>query len=1363
MDENEQNLDEYQQPGFAPEVTDEVPVTEEVQEEEVVPQVDQQPTNIVEPTDSGVEPVEKTRMQRMFGVGNGVAGTQLLDYSGGGFIYDEKGPVNFYKPGGAFQKVTSAPALGTLDTFTDGINMITPKGIPDIPYIQPYEEKQIDALRKISGLIIPSLGARSMMMNAASKYHASGAVATKLPWLHNLGNKKSFAFFAERGVDMFTGGVVDLVAKQNETNSTLADMIVEWNSNLDVFIPDYLQTGPDSTADQVRVANVLEGGIFNVLFSVFEAFSFIKTNGRSVKKTARFVNTDGSDSTVLNKVSKGKFDDVVFNKDNPIEDAFLRKQAEHDETLKELGTYYTSKSDLPNKPTVGLHDVFDANEELVITTKGENPLPRAKVQAAEINNNIDSAYGRISAIISEAARKNGLELENLVDRTLVNDLAQNHKQLKKFNYKTNNGKIITDKMIKDASDHLVATLLHPRVDKEDILGILSEFKHAVDDSAVRIVGKKALTKAVKQLKSQLIDLDLQKARAYLVTSEAGQISDMLEGARLSAGSSSVERTVELMADRLEVLMVEAGLAKFEANSMLQNMDAWKKAVKTGDKDIINATAEAILADHGSRLTELIPKAKKYSHAIKQISKENPDFLESLLLASEFADGNVDSLYTLHNWAQENFGTWGKFFRDKNPKVPSIINRSIFSNLFNGMLSSPTTPVAAGVGNLTGLFGKSQAQIWGHAFSGDWKRMKQAMTAWYSIDDTFSKASDQMRVVFRKASTNPKEYSYIMREDFALKETKELTALRSYAKAASKNGEDGASAFLRMFDDLEAMAADPALRFGPNGMSGLDGFSNAVLGNAEAKYRALWKATKEGEELTPEAFKKASEDIYNSFFDSNGIIKSDVLDSASSEIKLNADSPLVTNLNNLLKDYPILKTFIWYPRTTANVYDVLKKWSPAGTFSDDWKELHGLNSFKKLEDFKDEEIIHHLTKRGLPVDEFYKETFATLRAEVKGKAAISGTMLSLAFMAGFNDRCTGTGHVNKAIQSARENRGWKKKMCTSPIDGKQYSYEWMGPIGDWMALAIDLVDNADTLNPAELEKTIQTLWVIGANTLSDKRVLSQLEPMFDILQGNGGAANRWASNLLNNALPLGNARNWLGKTMYPQLREVRSEFGELLRNRNAWLDMFDPERALPDLVDPVDGLPIGGDKSWWERVGNTVLKTGPKIGPYNQWLIDIEYPVSPTMNLSNKGARLETSEIRAINSIIGKQGFYREELQSIKDRADSLRYTDPHTKKTYKGFREVLRAVRRGNISTEVLDAKDFANIYRDITSAYNNAKRTAEETLQYGTKTERLMWARIQAKELQLLERKNNAQQGDLEAIYQEKDRPLSELEDMFK
>ena len=108
----------------------------------------------------------------------------------------------------------------------------------------------------------------------------------------------------------------------------------------------------------------------------------------------------------------------------------------------------------------------------------------------------------------------------------------------------------------DAGKKLAATLLHPRVEPDEIIGLLDEFKRSVDESAIRIVGKKGISSAIKQLKAQMIDLDAQKARAYLVTSEAGQVADMSEGARLMEEGASINRTIDLMADRLEVLMVE---------------------------------------------------------------------------------------------------------------------------------------------------------------------------------------------------------------------------------------------------------------------------------------------------------------------------------------------------------------------------------------------------------------------------------------------------------------------------------------------------------------------------------------------------------------------------------------------------------------------------------------------------------------------------------------------------------------------------------------------------------------------------------------------------------------------------------------
>ena len=92
-----------------------------------------------------------------------------------------------------------------------------------------------------------------------------------------------------------------------------------------------------------------------------------------------------------------------------------------------------------------------------------------------------------------------------------------------------------------------------------------------------IVGKKGINSAVKQLKTQLADLDTQKARAYLLTSEAGQVSDMAEGIRLMDDPVAFQRASDHLINRLEVLMVEKELAGFESNSLVTNMNALNAA------------------------------------------------------------------------------------------------------------------------------------------------------------------------------------------------------------------------------------------------------------------------------------------------------------------------------------------------------------------------------------------------------------------------------------------------------------------------------------------------------------------------------------------------------------------------------------------------------------------------------------------------------------------------------------------------------------------------------------------------------------------------------------------------------------------
>ena len=121
-------------------------------------------------------------------------------------------------------------------------------------------------------------------------------------------------------------------------------------------------------------------------------------------------------------------------------------------------------------------------------------------------------------------------------------------------------------------------------------------------------------------------------------------------------------------------------------------------------------------------------------------------------------------------------------------------------------------------------------------------------------------------------------------------------------------------------------------------------------------------------------RKATEEIYNKWHDANGMISNEAVDMITSEIALNADSPVVNGANEFIKRFPAARSFIWFPRTGANVLDTFRKWSPAGVFSLDYQKMWGPLGRKKVSDFSMDEIAEILQSKGKPVDEFANETF-----------------------------------------------------------------------------------------------------------------------------------------------------------------------------------------------------------------------------------------------------------------------------------------------------------------------------------------------------------------------------------------------------
>ena len=1225
---------------------------------------------------------------------------------------EQSGDFDVSNPVKALENAPNYPAAmghGVVNAGIDIVNLAIPDKY-DIPRLPEYESKVGQALSDISGIVIPSIGLRGALVKKGAQVHAAGQAA---PWLQRLGNKASFAWFAKFGADVGTGALVDWAVKQNQRDDNATGMLKKFWPRTYQWIHNSVATNDKDTPDQKRSKNLNEGAIFNVFSSIIEGSAYLLKAQKSLTRTTKFVASEPSAQKKLDSLTKDKFTDVKFS-DNPIEDSVLRNEARKQDDLDKLGMYLKSKGEA-TEPLLGVDDAFSQNETL-IRTKDPDGVLGAAVDAARIANNIDSTYGRVGSVVTDAFLKFGLETKNKTERVLIKSLAEEIKNGGKYSKELASGKKVTEAEIESAGNALVEILADPRMQPGDMMKVLDEFKQTIEGSSIKMVGKKGMrgvNKALKVLKDEIFDLDSQKARAYLVTSLGGQVADIAEGVRLMDDAVVQQRAIEQIADRLEYLMVEKGLAGYEWGSYGKALSEFNKEGRK-NAGALKEMAATAGDDLKAKLEfDLIPSAKNYSNTLKEVAANNPGFLKAFQLANELTDGDVDGLYKLNTFVNNKLHIFKKAIIDTNPETPSIINRAFLSNIYNSVLSSVSTIQKAAIGNFEGLTARPIAQIVGATINRDWHTLNKARWSHFSLDDTLQQSLNHMTLVFKKASTDPYKVSYVMRDDIAVMNEESLAVLKEYGRAAAEKGEDGVNALLHVYEDLEALSVDPALRLGANSMTALDGFSRSVTANAEAKARAFDELTSQGVEITPERLREVSEKIYKQMFDKNGMINDEAVEYINSEIALNLDSPLVDGINKLLDRYPVIKPHFLFPRTSANILQTFGRYSPMGVFSGEYQKLFGFNGMRTIDSFSPTEIKEILDSRKIPFDNNFMNSFKAVRAEVRGKVAI-GTIFTSAVLARVRSGgLRGNGHFDKSRQKVRRAVGWKRKTFQG-LDGGWYDYEWMGPLGDWMALVVDVSDHMDLLSSTQQEHMFAKLMYVAAASFTNKSVLSNIEPLNDILQSNGSAAKRWLATFGNSTLPMSGFRNEIGRVMNPALKEIKDDLGDAIRNRNNFLDIVDPQGALPEKYNFITGKKVGYPENFFVRAWNAYspMKRHDDLTPEEQFLVDIEFNVNPQTNMSSGGVELTNTERSEIWSKMGELGTFKKELQKI------MRYSNKLEHNGTKGYINILKEIRRGGLSNEAIETESFERIYPMIRTAYNKAKKQAEALLPEEMRTE---------------------------------------------
>lgn len=1220
----------------------------------------------------------------------------------------------------------AAMGAGYVDFLTDTVNLIPGINLPKLP---KYESSTLQGIRQMSSIIIPSLSLSGFLKKQGASAHA------KVKWA--MGDKRLVKWFGSAGIDAAAGAAVDQIVEFNEFEDNASGALKKMFPSTYGWIPDDVATLDTDSPDTKRMKNRNEGiglsffgdfmlgatKIARAMKGVDDATKWVPKNEQAknfVKRTWGKTTKDGGEEMTINNAKRVE----EFN--------------EIGKRNMSLATDETGNINL-DQPLKGVHDVYD-DYEVGFRTTDPGGIVSASVDVVRINKNIDSVHGSVGSVFSDSALKQGLNL----DDAGLGTMKELSKDLKlDIEWHSPSGTKITHADVVKNGEDLAAALYDMDVDQ--MKRVIDNFSGVDVDSGTRVLnseGYVGVFNAIKKYFDDYMNMDLARAQAYVGKSMADQVKDMAEGARLMNGTAAVQQAQEQVLDRLQYLMNIKGQTSYARGRALNMINLWNRMKKLdfsnhGGKKKVMANALEFMEGANKETLDNLKNITKESadtiDTIRQINAERPEMLKPLMLAYEFTDGKVNNIAELNRYFKNSTGIMRKAFIDLDPEYESMFMQGVWSNIYNSTLSAIGTPLKAAASNMALMIERPITTMAGAIMQRDMDVMRRASYMYFGgIGDTMQKSFDHMRLVFRKAWSDPNSVGYVMREDIAVKNEGQVKALRAFADAQEKSGNFGPAGIVDRIEAMNDIANHPWLRFSANSMTAFDGFTRAFIGSIETRgkvYDDMIKRTGR-KKLTAKGIERLNKKLYKEMFDDNGMITDKAVEYASKEIAMNLDNPAVDSFNGLIKRIPLLRPFFMFPRTATNMIKFTGSHNPMGLF------VKQMNEY--AEPFSNQSITNVrklLEQRGITdlADDKLEMAYETIRAELKGRKAIGAFAMSGAAFMFTSDRLHGNGIYDKTRQRTRQQLGWEPRSYKG-WDGKWYSYEGLGAISDWIAVTADIMDNFDvpgsdgTLDSNTMDIGMQKMMYVIAANLTNKTFLAGIEPLYDVLQGNPSATARWTASFGSSLIPGSGLRNELSRLMSPGIKEVENEVTQLVANRNPGM-----KGNLPAAYDWVDGGKVKEPDSFWTRAWNAyapVFKVRDGVSPEKQFLMDVEFDGRPQLNTDGNGVDLTAAQRSEVTRLMGEDKVFKKAITKIMNSADGKRFRADYKKATEAG--------------TE-LDRKQFILLHQRLREALSNAQSFAIGRISDRSNVEQKQYYNAKIKEA--------TQLGDVEEILLLQDR----------
>ena len=1199
-----------------------------------------------------------------------------------------------------------APATGMLDFGVDVINKFTGQ-----QFAKPtkFENEVAQSVRELSAVVLPTIGLTRLGMKGGA------AAQNRVGW--SLGNTAFMKFVGSRGVEAAAGVAIGAVSSEYTSDNLTGTLKQKWPKTYD-FIPDSLATLKENSPDEKRAKNIYEdlgmGTVVDIGQGVVKFVGALANAAASLRKSNRLV----GETAEARKWLDG-------NSPKPTsadpEEAVVESALKREDALDEIGYYNLSENPNLDQRVKGVHDMFDYTE-LGVRSVDDFGVVGAAIDSARIAKNLDTTYGRLGNMLSEPALKYALKSgENAQD--IVLGLADQLHKAGRIGMEGAAGWKVTFDDVLDANENLAVQLFDPRMTKTEVRMVLEPFITR-DASGKEILAEEGFAMAAKALRgfgSELTSMDVARAQSLLAGSLSGRISDLAEGARMMEGTAAVKEAQDKIIDLMQYITQLSGSAKYYKNRKMNLV----QMVANGFKNIEGYNAASV-EQAGEVAQKVFQDSQQFASTMRQIAENQPEIMDQFLMAYELTDGAIDTIVKMNKYIHGMTTDLGKGLINLTPEVENKLIAGVWSNIYNSVLSAFVTPIQALVGNFGGIISQPIAHFAGALPSQDWQAIQRGWIAYSSLNDTLQKAMPYAGSLFMKASKDPNSVRGGTRLDLLMQGEKELEFLRKAADTQAAAGNDGLSYLVNQIEMLNDMGKDPVFRFGPNAMTALDGFTGVFNASAEARFRAMDELVASGQAVNKKSVQPLAEKYYAEMFDESGMLKDDAVKYATSEMALNLDSQLASNVSSLVQHVPGMRPFLMFPTTGMNMIDMAGKYNPLLTpFQKDVNEL----AYVKLEDLMAQpgRVDELLRARNIDISEMdvtaKLNRLADLKYTTRGRKAMGAVATTSAIGLYMNGRLRGDGLYDKEAQSAREkNTNWKRRTYMG-LDGQWHSYAWLGPLADWVAFVANVGDNFDMLGSIYTEHFLAKASFVFGAAITDRTGLSTIKPLTDMLSQNEGAMTRWGAGFLNSLGPLSGQRAEWGRIFSEGLLEVDNEFFSVLGNRNKFLPTSNPDNRAPYVYSPVTGKKANG-YGFMQRVWNAYSPLQVHSGqePEEKFLEEFEFDVNTTFRTKD-GVRLTANERSALFKLMGEQGHFKNSINEIMGDA-----------KDWQSISR-MRRMRRVGVPSEEADLRKWDQIHIRLSQARRDAEEFAYAEM------DRDMYAEIERRQIekQLVEEANIA------------------------